>query len=191
MATAFWMANFKPIISQESLEIDAKNGNEIEFKALNIDTPNQLYTIETKLELKNGKGINLDIGFLDPDQKLVSNSNQELYNYVSTDSEGSDSTQQNLSSFTEFYSQSITKYSPIIKINDYGQVGQALNPKTTTCIQQELPDCNLVIEKIRINLILYRGGVLWHNWILASIGISLVSGFCFYKSSKTRQKAWE
>ena len=190
--SAFYLSIFKQEVSRESLEVLVQNGQETQFAPLKISPSNQFYTIEASVVLPEGKGLNLDLGFLDQNKNLISNTNQELYNYLGSDSEDEKTKKQNLTISTEFFAKNQALYTPIIKINDYGDVGQSLSANSgVDCVKQELPNCVKSSEKVKINLVLYRGGVIWFYWIFAAF-VALIIGFLsYFMAKRARQKTWK
>ncbi len=188
----FYLSVFKKEVSRETQEISMQNGQETQFSPLKIPTGNQFYTIEASVVLPEGKGLNLDLGFLDENQVISSNTNQELYNYIGSDSEGEDIKKENLAIYTEFFAQKQTNYTPIIKINDYGDVGQSLSGSSgADCIKQELPDCVESSEKVRISVILYKGGFIGFYWIFVSVGALVIAALSYFMAKRARQKTWK
>ena len=189
---AFGFSVYKQEIKNDSREFLANKSQEIVYSNFEINNPNQLYTFETKVDLVDGKGVNLDISFLNKEGKPVSTTNQELYRYVTTDSEDDDVNKENLSFFTEFFPKQKDTFTPIIKINDYGNVGQSLSSQSqASCYTLEKTNCVETADKIKMKMILYKGGVIWTQWIGASVLVALVGVLAVLKNKSLRSKAWK
>lgn len=101
----------------------SSNQKEVIFENIKVEQINQIHTISTRLSLPAGRGLSLNFSFLEGGN-LVSNSIQE---YTNSGTNSSVSTQNNT-----FFPQEIKNYKAVVKIQDYGVLGQTRDCTTTS-----------------------------------------------------------
>jgi hypothetical protein len=162
----------KQVIFDQTKQISIQKGSEVAFDSIDIKDKNQLFSIKLSTKLPRDQGINLDIIFLDKNDKLIANTSEEF----NSAQENSKTRFENL-----FYVKDPVFYRPIIKVVDYGKVGEI----------QEIPDKNSNSqEQIDLKLEIIKGGIIWQYWLFAIIICLAVSFICYQQKLLLNKKAW-